>query len=585
MKKLMKNLLSAMLVISAIFVVGEIQVFAVEYDDPQWSTSMSNEAEQEEEEGIMLLSGEEDPYTGLIYTHDRRYSKHQLVYGIDVSSHNHEIDWKKVKADGIEYAIIRAAYRGYGSTGTLNADANFKENIEGALNAGLRVGVYIFSQAITKSEAVEEAQLLIEMTRKYDVTLPFVMDFEFASTSSGLSGRLYQAGLSKEQGTSICKAFCDTIAAKGFVPMIYANKSMLTDHLNAAELENKYKIWLANYMTQSTYTGRYDVWQYTSHGSVDGITGNVDCDFWYEGHASVYNGRDYADVYDFTYYTSKYPDIKKAYGEDDSAALKHFVTHGMKEGRQGCEEFHVTAYKNRYADLKMAYGNDLEKYYLHYLNSGKKEGRIGTEYTISVNPVTIYNGRDYKDVYEFEYYISKYPDVKNAYGADPDAIIRHFVNYGMKEGRQGKEEFCVDTYRNRYSDLRVAYGNNLEKYYLHYLNSGKTEGRSGSGSSPLMNPITVYQGIDYADVYEFTYYTSKYPDIKKAYGNDESAVLKHFVNHGMKEGRQAAKNFEVNYYRATYADLQKAYGDSLQKYYMHYINSGKNEGRQGIRIN
>lgn len=215
------------------------------------------------------------------YTHNSRFDGYTVRDVIDVSSHQPSINWKKVKDSGIDYAIIRAGFRGYGETGSMNVDTHFKENMKEALQYGLGVGVYFFSQAITEEEAIEEANYVLNLIKNYEVTLPVVIDFEYASDSSGLTGRLYKANLSKSKQTAICKAFCKTVAAKGYTPMIYANKQMLENDLNAAELAKDYKIWLANYTNSTTYAGDYEFWQYTQSGSVSGIYGNVDKNFWY----------------------------------------------------------------------------------------------------------------------------------------------------------------------------------------------------------------------------------------------------------------------------------------------------------------
>lgn len=214
------------------------------------------------------------------YIHNERYEDYTVLKGIDVSKYQRNIDWKKVKADGYDFAIIRVGYRSYGS-GELFEDSTYKENIEGAIAAGVDVGVYIFSQAITEEEAIEEAQYAISLASGYQMNLPIVMDFEYASTSSGEGGRLYKAKLSKEEATNVCNAFCNAAEAMGYTAMVYANRSMLNNSVNAADISNKYPIWLANYTSQTTYEGDYSYWQYTSQGSVDGISGNVDCNFRY----------------------------------------------------------------------------------------------------------------------------------------------------------------------------------------------------------------------------------------------------------------------------------------------------------------
>lgn len=215
------------------------------------------------------------------YSHNSRFDGYTIKKGVDVSVYQGNINWKKVKADGIDFAFIRLGYRGYGSSGRLCLDTNFETNIRGALDAGLQVGVYYFSQAITRAEAREEANYVLQRIGKYKISLPVVMDFEYASGANGLTGRLYNANLSVSAATDICRAFCATVEAAGYEGMVYANKSMLQNHLNAAKIAKDYKIWLANYTYKTSYAGDYDFWQCSSSESVDGINGNVDYDFWY----------------------------------------------------------------------------------------------------------------------------------------------------------------------------------------------------------------------------------------------------------------------------------------------------------------
>lgn len=225
------------------------------------------------------------PYTSQTYTHHAIFNDRTIIHGIDVSQWQGQIDWNKVKAAGIDFALIRVGYRGYGSAGTLSAstkDTYYDTNMANATAAGVNVGIYIFSQAITPEEAKEEAQYILDNIGSYNVTMPLVLDYEYASTSSGLGGRLYNANLSKEEATNVCLAFCQTIADAGYTPMVYANKSMLESQLNASDITSKgYRIWLANYTTNTTYGGTFDFWQYSSTGKVDGISGNVDMNFYY----------------------------------------------------------------------------------------------------------------------------------------------------------------------------------------------------------------------------------------------------------------------------------------------------------------
>ena len=192
-----------------------------------------------------------------------------VAQGIDVSEWQAEIDWPAVAADGIEFAIIRCAYRGYGS-GNLIQDAMFQQNIEGALAAGLDVGVYVYSQAITEEEAREEARLAVEMCRGYDLTYPIVFDWEYAGAPSARTNNT-----SREALTSFALAFCDEVESLGYTPCVYSYCSLSYHNYDLAAL-NDYYMWLAGYYEEPEFFYHYDMWQYTSSGSVAGIEGNVD---------------------------------------------------------------------------------------------------------------------------------------------------------------------------------------------------------------------------------------------------------------------------------------------------------------------
>ena len=301
------------------------------------------------------------------------------------------------------------------------------------------------------------------------------------------------------------------------------------------------------------------------------------------GPVTVYNGTDYSKVYDFNYYISKYSDMAKYYKNDSAGALRHFVEHGMSEGRQGKSTFDVKSYMNMYPDLRMNFGKDLKKYYIHYINHGAREGRVATGVTTIQKPITKLNGVDYSKVYDFNYYINKYADMKKYYANDDIGALKHFVEHGMAEGRQGIGSFELSSYKNLWADLRKAFQNDNKKYYIHYMNHGYKEGRRATGAAKLVNPTTVYNGVDYSKVYNYYYYINKYPDMKKYYANDDYGAIKHFVEHGIREGRQGSENFNLQVYRANAKDLQKYYGFSNDKnylYYNHYMYHGYKEGRR-----
>ncbi len=296
---------------------------------------------------------------------------------------------------------------------------------------------------------------------------------------------------------------------------------------------------------------------------------------------TVYRGVDYRDIYDYNYYLNNYPEVQSSVGNDDVAVLEYFINTGMSQGHQAKETFDVRSYKNQYADLRNAFGSDLKSYYMHYMYHGRKEGRAGTGCTSVQNPTTVYRGVNYGDVYDYNYYLNNYPEIQNSVGDDDVAVLEYFVNTGMSRGHQAKETFDVQSYKNANADLRSAYGSNLKSYYMHYINYGKAEGRVATGCSMVSGAITVYNGIDYSAVYNYQYYVTTYGDVMQAYGNDDVAVLRHFINYGMAEGRQGCEDFNVLVYRNNYGDLQSIYGDSLSEYYMHYLYYGRAEGRTG----
>ena len=274
---------------------------------------------------------------------------------------------------------------------------------------------------------------------------------------------------------------------------------------------------------------------------------------------TVYDGVDYSLVYDYDYYTDRYPDVVDVLGWDPEDVLWHFVKYGMSEGRRGNATFDVHSYQSRYADLRAAYGDDLQAYYLHYIRYGYYENRIPSgsaqpkkqeepKQQEQTGKLTVYDGIDYSLVYDYDYYTKRYPDITRALGTDPLAVLRHFVNYGMKEGRQGNESFSVISYRNKYQDLRVAFGNDLPAYYMHYIKYGHKENRVTTGVATLQNPVTSYNGVDLSSVYDFEYYTSHNPDVVQVFGMDEVAVIGHFANYGMREGRTAKNNADKSLY-------------------------------------
>ena len=200
------------------------------------------------------------------YMKDGAVASHK---GIDVSKYQETIDWKKVAADGVEYAFIRVGCRGYGSSGSLIKDEKFHQNIKGALAQEIEVGAYFFSQALTVKEAEEEAEMVIKELEGYDITYPVAIDIERVD---GQKAR--QDALTKEERTEICIAFCERIKEAGYTPMVYGDQETFSELLDAEQLaENDF--WICETDGDMTFPYEFAVWQYSHKGSVSGIKGEA----------------------------------------------------------------------------------------------------------------------------------------------------------------------------------------------------------------------------------------------------------------------------------------------------------------------
>lgn len=273
--------------------------------DPSWYRY------KEEESGVTSLVGDADSVTtegrGGVednLVHDSRFaSGYTRHYGVDVAYYDNyransgtfqDIDWNEVRSSGRDFAMIRMGYRTGQASGELRPDDYQRNNrsqyrnLEGALKAGMKVGVYIFSQATTEEEAEEEAQYLLDATKDYrdQITLPYVMDYEFTTEKN--ARRLYDAHLSKEQATACVNAFAKTITDAGEQPMLYANTSFMAENLNPSQISDDMEIWVARWTNTLNYSGRYTFWQYSNRLSVPGIpAGSVDGNVWYEKDSST----------------------------------------------------------------------------------------------------------------------------------------------------------------------------------------------------------------------------------------------------------------------------------------------------------
>lgn len=207
-----------------------------------------------------------------------RYSGSQYTahYGVDVSFYQGEIDWTAVAASGVEFAMIRLGYRGYGTEGTLNEDEFFRANMEGALAAGLKVGVYFFSQAVNAAEAKEEAAFVLERLEGYDITMPVAFDWE-PITYDSASRTMFTPG---SVVTNCAVIFCEAMENAGYQPMVYFYRG-LGYHIYDLDRLAEYPFWVGALGDYPDFYYKHAMWQYSITGQVPGINGDTDLDIYF----------------------------------------------------------------------------------------------------------------------------------------------------------------------------------------------------------------------------------------------------------------------------------------------------------------
>ena len=297
-------------------------------------------------------------------------------------------------------------------------------------------------------------------------------------------------------------------------------------------------------------------------------------------------------LFNATYYADRYPDLKAAFGYNESSLRSHWLNFGIKEGRSASPVFDPIYYINKYSDLKSVYRTDYLAAYNHFIQFGINEGRQASKY------------------FDVNFYLSNNQDVKNAYSSSKVLALIHYADYGISEGRRGSNDFNVVSYRNsqnaytkkqlgttyikyyaladggnpindspinitnylfdskyyadKYPDLKAAFGYNESSLRSHWLNFGIKEGRS---ASPVFDPV---------------YYINKYQDLKSAFGTDYLGAYNHFIQFGINEGRQASSTFNVVKYINNYSDLKETFGPNYSKALEHYMQFGRNEGRKAV---
>lgn len=209
-----------------------------------------------------------------------------LRYGIDVSYHQGPINWNSVKASGVQFAFVRA---GSFKSGT---DAYYHQNMQGAIAAGIPVGIYVYSYATTPEMAANEGLFAVSVAKDYPVSLPIAYDIEDA----------YHKGMSSAQLQQLVNSFCNTVQAAGYYPIVYSSKSWFTERIGAVSWD----VWVAQYNTTCSYPGAYAFWQFTSSGSVPGVNGRCDVNFQFKDYSAQIPANGFKTVAGRTYFMENY---------------------------------------------------------------------------------------------------------------------------------------------------------------------------------------------------------------------------------------------------------------------------------------
>ena len=350
------------------------------YDPELYKNLLENDEANDEEDDSSFNQFNADnsgttvsPFTKKTYTHEDHVSNKIVRHGIDVSKYQGSIDWEKAKKAGVYFAFVRVGYRGYGDDAKINGDEYAKDNIKKAHDAGVKVGVYFFSQAITEPEASEEADYTIKFLKDNDlkkyISLPIMIDYEY--TAGDTKGRLEKANLSRRKHQDICDRFVRDVRSEGFDGGIYANYQMLTKDMQptSSSIYGKTNYWIARYSDRTKYSDDYRFWQYSSSGKVDGISGRVDSNFWYQDKRKITSCRVSIDTE-----TDYIDDIKEALCIYDSGRKYELI-----EGK----DYEVTV------TTQTVIENEQEKitYKLVMTGIGEYEGRM--ERTVTKTQLTL----------------------------------------------------------------------------------------------------------------------------------------------------------------------------------------------------
>ncbi len=432
------------------------------------------------------------------YTHQTQFDGCQIIQGVDLSKHNGTVDFAKLKAAGVKYVILRAGYRGYGEKGSLCKDVKFDEYIVAAAKQGLNIGIYFYSQAITTAEARAEANYTESIIRPYknSITLPVAFDYEFAEVDDGrFDAAWHNKTLNKTKCTNIAAAFCQQIQSLGYKPMIYANKSFLHDVIDGQTLGQSYPIWLANYTTNTTYAGPFYIWQFSSTGTVNGISGHVDANFLYAG--AEYAQAGFSAAIPDTAYTGKAvtPDFDVTFnGIELKRGIDYYLTfsNNINIGKAyvtvtGINDYNditaktftfnivptkaatpvLTKRKVTQLSIKWAAHEDADGYRISYINSGKLVTLANTKDT-SITLTNLTGSKDYPIVVQAYKTVNKV----NYYGIRSDALnttTRPARVTGLKTKNRGATYITLKWNKQSGADKYVVYKYDAgKKSYIKY---------------------------------------------------------------------------------------------------------------------
>lgn len=280
------------------------------------------------------------------------------------------------------------------------------------------------------------------------------------------------------------------------------------------------------------------------------------------------NGKADADprltVLDPVFYLTRYPDLRDSFGTDVVKAQNHWVNYGIKECRQGSPNFSIIDYLLRNPDVSASMGMNCTLALEHWLNHGGKEGR-----NAAPNPRL--------EALDPSFYLAAYPDLRGSFGSSELEAQRHWINYGVRECRQGSASFSAKAYLDRYPDVRQETGGDCAKAVDHWVTFGRLDGRNGA-------PVDVAGRVQWGsglDVFNASFYISRYPDLRYGKGNDFAQLARHWLTNGIRECRQASPDFDVMAYLARYEDLRKSFGTDCRAAVDHWLNHGRHEGRDG----